>query len=192
MKISSALVPLAAALAAATLLAQEPRPEPRPRPAPKAAASPAPRAAPAPEAKPEPPRRPGQLANVRIDVRIIDERGGQPAMTKAVSLTVADRRDGFIRSSAEAPFGSKTENLRSIPLHVDVSPEIEGSHVRLGLTLEYNFVDTSAEAKQYPKLEIRDRLGLVLEDGKTVRVAQSADPLSDRRVSLEVTATILR
>jgi hypothetical protein len=33
---------------------------------------------------------------------------------------------------------------------------------------------------------------VVLEDGKTMRVAQSADPLSDRRVNLEVTATILR
>jgi len=193
---------LAAALAAATTVrAQEPRPEPRPKPAPRADSAPQP----APEAKPqkEPPRRPGQLANVRIDVKIVDERGGLPALTKAVSLTVADRRDGFIRSSAEARPGATPGNLQVIPLHVDASPEIEGSHIRLGLSLEYNFVETSRPAEtpeersarermQYPKLEIRERLGLVLEDGKTLRVTQSADPLSDRRVSLEVTASILR
>jgi hypothetical protein len=187
MRIRTPLVLLAAVLTATGLVGQEAPPRPSPKPAPG-------KAAPAPEAKTEKeaPRREGQLANVRIDVRIIDERGGQPAMTKAVSLTVADRRNGFIRSSAEAPFGSKTENLRSIPLNVDASPLIEGGRIRLDLGLEYNFVDTSGEAKQYPKIEIRDRLSLVLDDGKPLRVAQSADPLSDRRVSLEVTATILR
>jgi hypothetical protein len=32
----------------------------------------------------------------------------------------------------------------------------------------------------------------VLDDGKPVRVSESADPVSDRRVTLEVKATILR
>ena len=186
MKRKPMLAVLAVLLATTTLWAQEPAPKPAPKTTPKPAA--APQARPAKESPP----RPGQLANIRIDVRITDERGGQPAMTKTVSFTVADRRSGFIRSSAEAPFGSKTENLRSIPMNVDATPVIEGSRIRLDLGLEYNFVDTSGEAKQYPKIEIRDRLPLVLEDGKPLRVAQSADPLSDRRVSVEVTATILR
>jgi hypothetical protein len=180
---------LAATLATTTLLAQEPQPRPSPKPT-------ADKAAPAAEARPEKvSRQPGQLANIRIDVRIVDERGGQPAMTKTVSLTVADRRNGFIRSNAEARFGATAGNLQSIPLHVDANPEIEGSHIRLALGIEYNFVDTTpagGEAKQYPKLEIKQRLNLVLDDGKMMRVAQSADPLSDRRVSLELTATVLR
>ena len=183
MKLSLAV--LAATLAGTTLLAQAPGPNasPKPRPTPEK-----------PEARPAP----AQLANVRVDVKITDERAGQPVITKTLSLTVADRNSGSIRASAEEPPGAKGENsalpavFRSIPLNVDAGPIIEGNHIRLQLGLEYNSVDTATEAKQYPKLELKQRLGLVLEDGKALRVAQSADPLSDRRVNLEVTATILR
>ena len=177
------LAVLVAALAATTLLAQTPAPgaSPKPRPASEK-----------PEARgeKEPPLRPNpaQLANVRVDVKIIDERAGRPAITKTVSLTIADRNNGSIRASSEEP--PKGENsalpaaFRSVPLNVDAGPIIEGSRIRLQLGLEYNAVD--------PKLELKQRLGLVLEDGKPLRVAQSADPLSDRHVGLEVTATILR
>jgi hypothetical protein len=178
---------LAAALTATTLFAQEPQPRPSPKPT-------ADKAAPAPDPKPEK-KAPTPLVSVRIDVKVIDERGGQPAITKAVSLTVADRQNGWFRSSAEAPGRSNDpmpSAFRMVPLNVDASPHVDGSHIRLGLGVEYNFVDASADAKPYPKLEIKQRLNLVLDDGKMMRVAQSADPLSDRRVSLEVTATILR
>jgi hypothetical protein len=178
---------LAAALTATTLLAQEPRPRPSPKPA-------ADKAEPAPDPKPEK-KPPTPLVSVRVDVRIIDERGGQPAITKTVSLTVADRRNGFSRSSTEAP-GRRDDPaptaFRLVPLNVDASPFVDGSRIRLDVGVEYNSIGFSAEAKEFPKLEIKQRLSVVLEDGKTMRVAQSADPLSDRRVSLEVTATIVR
>ena len=179
------LAVLAATMAATTVPAQESRPKPLPPAADKAA--------PTRDVKPDSAlHQPAQLANVRVDVKIVDERGGQPVISKTLSLTVGDRQNGSIRSSAEAPLGAKAENFRSIPLNVDASPVIEGGRIRLQLGIEYHSVDTSAEVKQYPKLELKQRLGLVLEDGKNVRVAQSADPLSDRHVSLEVTATILR
>lgn len=171
-------------------------------PAPKAAeASPRPaEARQAREANAEAPAKPavpkilhlGQLVNIRIDVKITDERGAQTPVAKVVSLTVADGGTAFIRSTAEAPFGAKTENLRTIPLHVDASPWIEGNKVRLKLSLEYNAVDVGGEPRQYPKMEIRENLGLVLENEKPLLVAESPDPLSDRRVSVEVKATILR
>ena len=179
------LAVLAAALAATTLLAQTPGPNasPKPRPAPEK-----------PEARSEkePPPRPvpAQLANVRVDVKIVDERAGQPVITKTISLTVADRNNGSIRASAEESPGAKGENsalpaaFRSVPLNLDAGPVIEGNRIRLQLGLEYNSVD--------PRLELKQRLGLVLEDGKELRVTQSADPMSGRRISLEVTATILR
>src|SRR5947199_5083769 len=172
---------LAAALAATMLMAQEPAPKasPKPRPAPEK-----------PEARPEPPPRPGQLANVRIDVKVTDERPGQPPVTKLVSLTVADRRDGFIRSAPQIQLPGF--NAGPLPLNVDASPAIEGARIRLGLGLEYFSVEPASEAKQYNRTEIRERLQLVLEDAKPMRVAQSADAMSERRVSVEVTATILR
>ena len=173
------LAVLAVALATTTLLAQEPAPKASPKPHPTAEK---------PERRrdKEPPPRPGQLANVRVDVKITDERPGQPPVSKLVSLTVADRRDGFVRASAST--------AGPIPLNVDASPVIDGGHIRLSLGLQYGWVDPTAtgEARFGSKLDVQQRLGLVLEDGKTLRVAQSADPLSDRRVNLEVTATILR
>jgi hypothetical protein len=170
---------LTAVLAAPMVFAQPPGPKPSPEPSAK----------PRPVAeKPEPPPRPGQLANVRIDVKITDERAGQPPIAKLVSLTVADRRDGFVRTSAvDSPMPGP------IPLNVDASPIIEGAHIRLNLSLQYTWVDETAsgDARQRSRRDFQQRLGLVLEDGKTVRAAQSADPLSDRHVNLEVTATIL-
>jgi hypothetical protein len=177
------LAVIVAALAATTLLAETPAPGASPKPRP-ASEKPEARG----EKEPPPRSAPAQLANVRIDVKIIDERAGQPVITKTLSLTVADRANGFLRASADS--GAKGENamtpaaFRSIPLNVDAGPLIEGNRIRLALGLEYNSVD--------PKLELKQRLSLVLEDGKSMHVAQSADPLSDRHVGLEVTATILR
>jgi hypothetical protein len=175
MKTKPIIALLAAALAAPMLMAQEPASKASPKPA-----------AEKPQARPETPPRPGQPLNVRIDVKITDERPGQPSVSKLVSLTVADRNNGFVRASAN--------DMGPLPLNVDASPAIESGHIRLGLGLQYAWIDEAAsgDARQRSRRDFQQRLGLVLEDGKPLRVAQSADPLTDRRVSLEVTATILR
>lgn len=179
------------------LLAQEAEPTP-PTPAAEAepAAKPAPTAKPGREKTPKPaaaqpkaapaPARRGQLANVRVDVRITDVGEGRPPMTKSVSLTVGDRQQGMVRSTVD--IGS-----RRLPLNVDVVPEIEGHKIRLRLTLDYNIVSgTDLKPDDFKaSTEVREHLGLVLESGKSLVVSESADPLSDRRVKLEVTATIL-
>ena len=41
-------------------------------------------------------------------------------------------------------------------------------------------------------MQIRDAVTMILESGKPLIVAQSADPVSDRQVTVEVKATILR
>ena len=40
--------------------------------------------------------------------------------------------------------------------------------------------------------QLNERLSLVLESGKPMIVSQAADPVSDRKITVEVTATILR
>ena len=141
----------------------------------------------------EAPAKPGQPVNIRIDVTINDARGAQPPVTKAVSLMAADGGTAFIRSTAEAPYGAKVESIRHVPLHVDASPRIEGSRIRLRFSLEYNAVDLAADTRQfYPRMEIKENLALVLENEKSLVVAETPDPLSDRRVTVEVKATILR
>jgi hypothetical protein len=140
---------------------------------------------------PPPARSPRQLANVRVDVKITDVRGGQTVATKTVSMTISDQESGIARSQVEAPYG-KTEVSRTAFLKTDARPEIvDGQKVRLRLSLEYNLID-AVDAAKPPVTTVQESLVVLLESGKTVTVAESAEPGSDRRVRLEVTATILR
>jgi len=180
------------------LPAQEPEESPsakRTRPAspakPALPAEPEAKGAPPPVPPPAPPRSQRQLANVRVDVKITDVRGGQTVATETVSMTISDQESGIARSQVEAPYG-KTEISRTAFLKTDARPEIvDGQKVRLRLSLEYNLIDAIDAAKP-PVTTVQESLVVVLESGKTVTVAESAEPGSDRRVRLEVTATILR
>jgi len=146
-----------------------------------------------PKAAPRP--EPAQLANVRIEVTISDQRGSEPPVSKAVSLVVADDGNGMVRAATEAPVGTgaNANVMDRLPLNIDANPKIVGNKVRLRMSLEYALMDRSGtEGTRFSKLELKKRLDLVLDDGKPLKVSESADPVSDRRVTLEVKATILR
>jgi cytosine/uracil/thiamine/allantoin permease len=42
------------------------------------------------------------------------------------------------------------------------------------------------------RTQLQENLPLILENGKSMIVAQSADPIGDRQVTVEVKATVLR
>lgn len=132
---------------------------------------------------------PGLPINVRVDVKITDERPGLAPITKMLGVTVADGESGMVRSTTEATFGGQAQ-FRSVPLNVDARPRLEGNRIRLRLSLEYKFVDP-ADGKAATH-HVSEHLSLMLESGRTVRAAESADPLTDRKVSLDVTATVLK
>ena len=87
-----------------------------------------------------------------------------------------------------------------MPLNIDVVPRVmPGGKIRVILNMEYelpvqeqNGAQAQPPATRLRKTEIRENLGLVLDSGKPLVVAQSADPVSDRRVTVEVLATILK
>jgi hypothetical protein len=159
--------------------AASPSPKPAPKPAPEAAAAPA---------------RGGQLANVRIDIKLTDRRGtGEPA-ARQVSMIVADRRNGMIRAT-DGPSTAlpMSDVLAAVALNVDASPVIEdGNRIRLHLSLEYKVQDEAAGGKSFPVRGMRQNINVVAESGRPLAVADSSDPLGDRRVAVEVTATIVR
>jgi hypothetical protein len=166
-------------------------------------------AAPAPPSSPSPSPRPGaeapakadapavaprgQLANVRLDIKVTERKGGAEPVTKVISMTVADRDQGKIRSVAEVPPGPGGNAFgTSVPLHVDARPVIEGNRVRLRISLDYTAdrpVETSARP---PNLNVKEDLSVILENGRSMTIADAVDPMGDRRVQVEVTATILR
>jgi hypothetical protein len=168
-------------------------PQPRsstPTPAPDQARTPTPAAAPGPPA----PRRSGQPLNVKVDVTISDQAGSaSPALKKTVSVVTGDSMNGFIRSNAFY------QELGLVPLNVDTEPEILGDgKIRLRVNLQYDLPNPArgggdvAGAGSLKKTELRENLSLILESGKSIVAAQSADPVGDRQVTVEVKATILR
>jgi hypothetical protein len=173
-----------AALAIAPALAQQPAPTP----APPRSATPAA----APAARPPVPRRQGQPINVKIDLSINDQRGGSAPVKRTLSMVVADGMSGSIRSQSEVMA------VGPVPLNVDAQPELlADSKIRLNLTLQYDWPAPMEAGREAPrgtvvKTALRDSVTLILENDKPMIAAQSADPIGDRQVTVEVKATILR
>lgn len=172
-----------AAILAATLFltvgvpAQETRPDPQ-----------------SPAARPPAPARPeipGQPTNIKLELTITDQTGpGEPGK-RTVSMILADRQHGSIRSSGSVLLAG---NRINVSLNVDARPIIiNDNRIRLELTLEYapkpgTENATSGEGRAH----LTERLGLIVDPGKPMVVSQASDPTSDRRMSVELTATILK
>lgn len=148
---------------------------------------------PAAAPRPETPRAPNlggpnnqpmsPATNIRLDLTITDTYTGAP-VKKTVSLLVLNANSGMIRTN-----GSDGWSV----LNVDaVAAAYTSGQVSLRMTFEY----TPAQAKQEsgggraPRLN--ESITVVLQDGKPLMVSQSADPATDRKVTAELTATILK
>jgi len=159
-----------------------------PAPARTAQAPPAPSAQPAPAA-PTPARPPGQLVNVRVEVTVSDQVGAGAPVAKALSVTVADGDTSSVRYSGEVP--TPGSGLQPAAFSLDAWPRIlDGGRLRLQIGVDYNVVDASSE--RGPKNQVRFRQEVILESGRPLVISQSSDPMSDRKVTVEVKATILK
>jgi hypothetical protein len=129
--------------------------------------------------------------NVRIEVTFSEQRSDSPAMPKTVTVTTNDGQWGRVRSSVN------TVGYGSSPLNVDARPEVlPDGRVLLAVNIEYG-EKRVPEGKQVQPGQIieatlNESVTLLLESGKGLAVTQSADPMSDRKVSVEVKATVLK
>jgi hypothetical protein len=133
---------------------------------------------------------PQPTQNVRLDLTITDQRGEGTALTKTMTVTVVDSGMGRIRTNGEVrtPMGS-----RSVILNVDVQPRImRDGKVRVDLSLEYRPLAAEAETEKSSTPGLNEMIGVLLEDGKSMVISQSADPATDRKVRVEAKATIIR
>ena len=205
------------AVTAGPVLAQAPSGAPQPGTAPRArttvtpepaqpGTAPRPRTAVTPDAPPiplQPPaaaaaRRTGQPINVKVEFTLIDQRSGGTPVKRTVSIVVADAHTGQIRSQSDV-FGI----VGGVPLNIDTSPELlPDGKVRVGFNLQYDWpapLDQAAAGTggnpargTVMKTAMHDSASLILESGKSMVAAQSADPIGDRQVTVEVKATVLR
>jgi hypothetical protein len=148
----------------------------------KAAASAA--AASAATARPEP------SANIRVELAISDQRGTSVPISKIVTMTMMDSGSGRIRTGGDVrtPLG-----FRPVTLNVDAQPRIhKDGKIRVDMTIEYRPTAAESDTEQSSTPTINESISVLLEDGKPLLISQSADPATDRKVKIEVKATILK
>ena len=185
------------------------RTAPPPPPAPPPATQ-APRAGIPPPPPAAPPARNVPTRNVKVDVTITDQTGTGAAMKKVVSLVVADGRSSSVRSMTQvATQRRETEtsipvnDYRNVPLNIDTYVTITAEQrVLLELKFNYGSVQRSGGTTAPPRDgssgsdamygEITENLWTLLNAGEPVVVSRSADAASDRTVTVEVKAEILK
>ncbi len=177
-------------LLAAPVSAQErkpARPAAAPRP-PAAPLAPAPTANPPGDARPSPAKADAtRRRNVSIEVKILDQSASAEPATKLVTVMVADGQSGSVRSGTRE-FPNMVDN-HAVTLNVDVAPTVSAEDsIRLGLTLEYRPASDSAA----PPIQLNERVSVTLESGKPLVVSRAVDPSGNRKISVEVTATLMK
>jgi hypothetical protein len=120
---------------------------------------------------------------VRFDI-IITESGGPKPVTKTISVTVGDfNGQASVRNSSRDPgAGSLNADVRGVSRNPDGS-------IRANVNVEYQ--PYIPEASTQPTA-ISGSANAVFQDGRQIQILQTSDPLSDRRTTIEVTATIVK
>jgi hypothetical protein len=134
------------------------------------------------------------LTNVQIELTLTDQLGSNPAEKKTVSMIASTgswgkvRSMGTIRPEGDAPY--------PVLLNVDARPfvSVEGP-IQLELTFEYVPLKSTGDVKEGARQRpsgINQSQTVILQSGKPLIVSQAADPISDRKVIVEVKATVLK
>lgn len=133
------------------------------------------------------------LTNVQIEVTITDQTGAGAPEKKTVTMVVSSGSWGKIRSAGNVRPGPDTPPA-VVELNVDARPfvSVDGP-IQMELTLVYrplgSATDDTARGRPLP---LNQSLTVILQSGKPLVVSQAADPLNDRKIGVEVKATVLK
>jgi hypothetical protein len=186
---------ISAPIVASAVAAQEAQPAEQ-QPPPPAAQQPA-QPAMLPAAKPRIPIP--ALRNIQIEITIIDQVGTDTPLKKTLNVIAADAGSGSVRSKVTVPVprnpaDPKDVMYQDLPLNVDIRPEVTENKNRLRARLILNY-ETLYPSKTSGVPPVRSVVfvdqHVMLDNGKPLLVSQSADATTDRKVSVELKATIL-
>jgi hypothetical protein len=138
----------------------------------------------------------GRDLNVQVELTISDQLGSAAPEKKVVSLLAADQSMGRVRATASA----RRSDLGQVGtgLNVDARPVIlDNDRIMLELTLEYMPLREPPTEGSGPRLiqqptNLHESLTVILQNGKPLMISQAADPISDRKMTVEVKATVIR
>ena len=151
-----------------------------------------PGAKPRAEAEPPPGRWVRSLTNVQVELTITDQTGSGAPEKKTVTMVASSGSWGKIRSAGMMRRPSTEPVL--VDLNVDARPmvSVEGP-IQLELTLAYSPPgNRDGLATQEKPTGVNQSLTVVLHSGKPLVISQAADPVSDRKIVVEVKATVLK
>ncbi len=143
----------------------------------------------------ESPRRDdaGQPLNIRIDVTITDQQGSAAPVVKTLTTLVADNWQSRLRTEGTT-WTSGGQGAYAIALNLDARPRIISNtrdKILLIMTIEYK--PSAPDPKPgVSATTLNQSFQVIMQDGQPLMISQSADPNSDRKVKLEVKATVLR
>ena len=122
--------------------------------------------------------RGGQPVNIRLDLTITEQREGAQVPPRTLTMMVADRDRGQIRS------GGTGDQM----LNVDARPDIvRDGRVRVFLTFDYRAPRTDLD-KTPPMLT--QSITTVLDDGKPLVVSQWTEGGTGRTIKVELKTSI--
>ncbi len=128
-------------------------------------------------------RNAGQPYNIRLDVAIIEEGGSKP-VTKTRTLTVAEGSQSFLRLTP----------TNNIPMNLDGYAAMEkDGKIRAMMTIDYRPPRPSGLKDEDASTQsVRQSFTVLAENGRKLVVSETSDPFLDRRLRIELTATILK
>jgi hypothetical protein len=139
-----------------------------------------------------------QAVNVRLELTITDQSGGGQPEKKTITMLVADGFDGRVRA-ANVVTEPSTASRYNVQLNADAAVSlVADDKVRARITVEYSAAGTAvfstSDGSNFfnPPTGLNETVTVILANGKPTVITQSADPATDRKVTLEATATIVR
>jgi hypothetical protein len=124
------------------------------------------------------------LQNVRVEVTLTDTLPVEGPSKKSISMVVIDGTSGAIRSQGPS----------NLTLNIDAQPHVRpDGRIYLSFSIFYlpDSINVPSGQQRQPA-NVQESLTVLLTDGKPMTVSQSADPRSDRRVTVEVMATVMK
>ena len=136
------------------------------------------------------PSGPTSWQNVKLDVKISDSLNSDTQHSKTMTVLCLDGNSSQVRSQSG-------DGLINIDARPAIRPD---GRIYLQLILEYrpDFGGSAAGSSGGSSGAARgtagfsESLNLLVADGKPIVASQSADPRSDRKVTVEVTATVVK
>lgn len=131
--------------------------------------------------------------NVNIELTVVEDGGTGEPVRKTVTMLVADRQNGSIRSRGVPAAGGAraeaTDAREDATLNVDATPTIYGNDsVLVLLTIEYLPGPLDARSRS----QLHERMRVMVTSGKPIVISQASDPVTSRRTTVELKATVLR